>query len=568
MNERFTTRNLAEILAAQTGLNKERAEKFIDVLSAYIAKGIEKNKFVKVIGLGTFKIVLVRERESVHIHTGERFVIPAHHKITYIPDKDLKDQINRPFAFFEPVEASEDLLSLIKPADENAAGKDVESDMDYDAAESEVVYGMLEPESAGEMLEPEPDRDDMNAGEPVIVDGNDEKLFGIISEDTEHIYPDENPEYDYFSGITEEEEVFDSEPAVIRRTAAAGIEMETEMEEETEEDIYISELPAETEDKPLDEFADNADIYEYEYEYGRTNTYRREDEDTVYTNPEFNGRAAYGEITNGSSLQNEQKKAGVNVAPLWLWFLLLPVLILAGVSIATYTFLYFNANASSENGSLPVNGIQTVTAGLNDAASTAPLPIGEVRISDTDDSVTGTEDDAGTGQVNGENIAAADSAGNKDATKKEEKRVIDWFSQTPEPANPQQEQAGNKTAASANTPAGTGQSNKNKPTTAAVTNKPSSTPAAPVEKTIPARVRMTAGSSLTQLAMEHYGDKVFWVYIYEHNKSRIKDFNNIPVGMEIYLPRPNTYGINAKNKASVQKARQKQSELLNWDDYR
>jgi hypothetical protein len=82
---------------------------------------------------------------------------------------------------------------------------------------------------------------------------------------------------------------------------------------------------------------------------------------------------------------------------------------------------------------------------------------------------------------------------------------------------------------------------------------------------------MTAGSSLTQIAMEHYGDKVFWVYIYEYNKNQIEDFNNVPVGMEIRLPQPGIYGINAKNEDSIQKARRKQSALLkwdNWDDYK
>ncbi|MDR1116546.1 MAG: HU family DNA-binding protein [Tannerella sp.] len=527
MNERFTTRNLAEILAVQTGMDKERAEKFIDVLSSYIAQGIERNKLVKVIGLGTFKVVLVRERESVHIHTGERFVIPTHHKISYIPDKELKEQINRPFAYFEPIEASEDILSLIKQTGENATEKDVKSEVSYDATELETIYDNTETEAIhGDTAELEIVHDNIESEEKsVIVYDNDEELFDTTentAEDTVHIYSDENREYDYLSRITDdypvieeaEEEFFDPEPAT------NGEEVDT-----------IS-----------------VDVKDGDLAYINTGLKNEEerDETTIYNRPQVGN-----------------KKVIKTVAPLWLWFLLLPFLIVAGVGIAAYAFLYFNTNVSSESISPSVNKTATVDI--------TPLPIGEVLMTDTDRS-TEPENEITPRQVNGENIASADIAENSNANKKEEKRVIDWFSQTPETADPKPEQAGNERKneiAATNTAATTPESgqieqrNDNR-TTDAATNKPQNTPA---EKIVPARVRMTAGSSLTQLAMEYYGDKVFWVYIYEHNKSRIKDFNNIPVGMEIYLPRPNTYGINAKNRVSVQKARQKQSELLKWDKW-
>lgn len=528
MNERFTTRNLAEILAVQTGMDKARAEKFIDVLSSYITKGIERNKLVKVIGLGTFKVVLVRERESVHIHTGERFVIPTHHKISYIPDKELKEQINRPFAYFEPIEASEDILSLIKQTGENATEKNVESEVSYDTIDIEAIYDNTETEALhDDPAEPEIVHDHIESEEePVIVYDNDEELFDtteIIAEDTMGIYSDENREYDYLSRITDDypvieevkEELFDPEPVTDgEQTDTTGVEVRDGVL------AYINT--------------------------GLKND-RERDETITYNRP-----------------QDENKKVTKTVAPLWLWFLLLPFLIVTGVGIAAYAFLYFNTNVPSENVSQPANRAATVDI--------TPLPIGEVRTTDTDLS-TESESEIMPGQTNGENIASTDIAENSDTNKKEEKRVIDWFSQTPETAGSKPEQAGNEKkneiAATTNTAAAKPESGQTEQrngtrTTDVATNKPQNTP---VEKIVPARVRMTAGSSLTQLAMEHYGDKVFWVYIYEHNKSRIKDFNNIPVGMEIYLPRPNSYGINAKNRASVQKARQKQSELLKWDKW-
>ncbi|MDR2774081.1 MAG: hypothetical protein LBC19_04945, partial [Tannerella sp.] len=165
-----------------------------------------------------------------------------------------------------------------------------------------------------------------------------------------------------------------------------------------------------------------------------------------------------------------------------------------------------------------------------------------------------------------DSVKSNETAGNEKS--KGNKRVIDWLALSSENTEPKQSDRSTSSATTAKqTPKQAEQKSSNKATVATTSTAAVKPKNAQAEKTIPANVRMTAGSSLTQLAMEHYGDKVFWVYIYDYNKNRIKDFNNIPVGMEIRLPQPKLYSINAKNKSSLQKARQKQSELLKWDDY-
>ena len=62
-----------------------------------------RKKAVKVKGLGTFKVIDVRERESVNVNTGERVVIESHGKITFTPDPVMRDLVNKPFAQFETV---------------------------------------------------------------------------------------------------------------------------------------------------------------------------------------------------------------------------------------------------------------------------------------------------------------------------------------------------------------------------------------------------------------------------------------------------------------------------------
>jgi len=84
----------------------------------------------------------------------------------------------------------------------------------------------------------------------------------------------------------------------------------------------------------------------------------------------------------------------------------------------------------------------------------------------------------------------------------------------------------------------------------------------PVSKEL-TRVIIEAGSRLTLISLENYGHKIFWVYIYEHNKDKIEDPNNIPVGTELIVPVPALYGINAKDRSSIEKAIVLQAEILN-----
>ncbi len=76
------------------------------------------------------------------------------------------------------------------------------------------------------------------------------------------------------------------------------------------------------------------------------------------------------------------------------------------------------------------------------------------------------------------------------------------------------------------------------------------------------RVKIEPGSRLTLIAQKYYNHKIFWVYLYEYNKARISDPNNIPIGTEILVPAPELYGINAQDRASIEKASALQTQIL------
>ena len=103
MEGKVSLQDLAQSLASKRNIQRKEAEAFLKAFFETISDGILKDKIAKIKGLGTFKMIEVQDRESVNVNTGERIIIPGHSKISFTPDTELKDQVNKPFAFFQTV---------------------------------------------------------------------------------------------------------------------------------------------------------------------------------------------------------------------------------------------------------------------------------------------------------------------------------------------------------------------------------------------------------------------------------------------------------------------------------
>lgn len=68
-------------------------------------------------------------------------------------------------------------------------------------------------------------------------------------------------------------------------------------------------------------------------------------------------------------------------------------------------------------------------------------------------------------------------------------------------------------------------------------------------------VRAEAGVTFVQLALEYYGDKRFWVYIYEANKDVIPKANHINIGTRIYIPRMEEKYLNKQDTFIINKVK-------------
>ena len=122
MKNQLSPSDLAEFIARKQGTPTAVAEAFVRRFFEAIEDGLLDDKYVKIKGFGTFKLVSVGERESVNINTGERFLISGHTKVSFVPDANLKDLVNRPFAHFECVDLSDETdMAEFEEIDRNVA---------------------------------------------------------------------------------------------------------------------------------------------------------------------------------------------------------------------------------------------------------------------------------------------------------------------------------------------------------------------------------------------------------------------------------------------------------------
>ena len=168
MNNKLTIQELATLLSVKSGKDVYETERFIREFITVVSEGLFSDKMVKVKGLGTFKIVLVEDRESIHVNTGERILIPAHYKCSFIPDNELKELVNRPFSIFETTEigdaASFQDMEMADDSDEDDVDSDLESDANEDGEDLSLpkssvtesrINGLLDKEMTEELADPE-----------------------------------------------------------------------------------------------------------------------------------------------------------------------------------------------------------------------------------------------------------------------------------------------------------------------------------------------------------------------------------------------------------------------------
>ena len=243
MDAKLNQSDLISLFAKEGNLSVAKAESFIKNFFDLIIEGLEQDGIVKINGLGTFKVTDVASRGSVNVNTGEKIEIKGHKKLTFIPADALKEQVNLPFAMFEPVEVDE----TYQPD-----GADVNDGDDVaEVAEVEPVSQIIVEEPA--------------AAEVVEVAASPENIGQDVAEEVAEIAVEKNTaegedvaveemivEQPAMEAIATDEKVVDGVAENVTEEVAAPQVEETELPvEETpvqkieEEPVTVQERPAE-----------------------------------------------------------------------------------------------------------------------------------------------------------------------------------------------------------------------------------------------------------------------------------------------------------------------------------
>ena len=258
---------IAEAIAGKHGLTQKDAEQFVATFFDLINEALHEEKMVKVKGLGTFKVIDVRERESINVNTGERVVIESHGKISFTPDPIMRDLVNKPFAQFETVMLNDDVdieeLNAVSVDEEpltivDEEPQEMEEEPNVAAAGPEVVdeQPLMNEDQSQEETVPQP----QEVEEPIVdVVGQtvEEEPEQVVEEEPEQVVEEESEQ------VVEEELPVEAEEqpqqateteAALMPVEASPVDDEPQPEEESspveEEPLAAQDEDDEEEEKP------------------------------------------------------------------------------------------------------------------------------------------------------------------------------------------------------------------------------------------------------------------------------------------------------------------------------
>ena len=238
--------DLAQRLAEKSGISLQDAELFIRKMFDVANEGLQSDKLVKMKGLGTFKVMAVKDRESVDVNTGERIIIEGRDKISFTPDNILKEIVNKPFAQFETVVVNDgvdfdEIDRKFENAEEDGPVSDstLESVPDSENSSVESFVEQDSPATSG-VIDFLDEENDAPVSDEMIVIGEKRLSQENVAEPEEKKPEEKKPE----EKKPEESEPAATEPAVFKPAVSEPVESESATSElETKE----SEVPAQNE---------------------------------------------------------------------------------------------------------------------------------------------------------------------------------------------------------------------------------------------------------------------------------------------------------------------------------
>lgn len=237
--------DIAKVIAAKYGLKISDSKTFINTFMDLVNEGLQEDGLVKIKGFGTFKIIEVKDRESINVTTGERFLIPGRNKVTFTPDSVMKEMVNKPFSQFDTVILNDgvdftDLEQQMEDIVDNEVVEDIESVPVEHTPSDEVISTMFVPMQTEEVPIEENQNEEVATGEePITEQAISEKPIeeNEIGELQDHVFSDvETPEDEEF--VPEVEEQVDETVSDVKIVADESIQEESLQEKPIMEETF------------------------------------------------------------------------------------------------------------------------------------------------------------------------------------------------------------------------------------------------------------------------------------------------------------------------------------------
>lgn len=573
--EKLSIPEIIELMVRDKKTTKKTAEEFIKVLLSTVEDALLSGESVKINGLGTFKLHWNEARRSIDVNSGNEIIIPGFYRTVFVPENNLRELINEPFVHLEtiqlPVEDNEEEISENKerlPVEEKSDSnlnfftsqateiKEILSDIlalsakkNIEDQESEVLEDDIEIEVKEEELADEDDateekkeentekedeaEEDENGDEKDLENSPEDSendfdiirdvavLYPIASVAAEKLTPKVEVAAEDIISETEVveaptvfeekvEETVDKESVTVEEFSEI-VESDQEIVEITEDEIEPVEVANDIETNEKIVFEEE-DILETLDETNNevnseaeTETISKEvviSEEIITTEEKEDTKKieiVENEVINGKNNEEEEIVRKKPIVPII-------VVALVVISLVAGWFLYpviTKAKKEKKN--------EQRLEYLADSVAN------EKRIKQISDSIYESRQDSAKGILESEAVAS---------------KIEDTLVSNPTPE---------VASAASNTD---------------IYSEPRKfTENLAVEKIVP-------GSQLTRFARQYYNHPHFWVYIYEANKDKIADPNNVPVGIEVRIPKMDPMLVDPGNKKSLEYALKLQSQYL------
>lgn len=500
--EKISIQDLIAPIAESTGLSKKIVEEFLHLLLIELEIAILKDGIVKVKGLGTFKLKWIEERKSVDVNTKQEIVIPAHNKVVFVPENELKDKVNAPYADLQAMD--------VKSVDPQTEEQEYLQRLRTQALEIKGMLNGLEPKrkSSKKKATKEPKKAvvEEQIPEPEVVEVK-EVAEVAVSEVEKVVEPVESVE----------SEVETKTEEIAEETAVAEIE-QVQQEETKEEPL----------DAPLIVIEEAPSVVVEQKTKSNKRKKQKQSQDSDRPVPLEN--YDLGERV----LPIKQRKSKISRVMDWVWIMLLLLIVVGGIGYVEYSTQVFSSFFKDQ------------------------YIVAKAKYADWQKAKTIEKQDE---QRVADSIALVKKEQQKraDSIALEEEQRKQWIASTigTEKSTKQSSETLKKVEADKK------QISSNATKSVAKTEKKTSIFEQPrsFSKYI-TTVILKKGNRLTLIAEKYYGHKDFWVYLYEANRDVITHPDDVKLNTKIKVPVLDDQLIDVKNPQCMEYVKSLQIKYL------